>query len=119
MKNILIFLLIASGLRAWSQPNIKTGSDDIVIAGKVSDTLLKTLKIRPYITYYENYNFDDPATGEIIPVKLNGNRFFVKIHPRGNIGYFALSKSALRSVSDFVFLVCPSFWRLLRFLMNM
>jgi len=107
MKKIVIVILTLCTLKAWSQQETINVKNQIVISGKIGDSVVAKYftKEPPFITFYNHYNEEDNSTSKIIPLTLHNGRFSIKLKPENDVAYFGLGKGLLRSVTHNVFLI--------------
>ncbi|MES2274979.1 MAG: hypothetical protein V4592_03075 [Bacteroidota bacterium] len=77
----------------------------IIITGKVSDAAMTLVSKAPYLTYYEDYNLENPSSKHILQLNLHDNTFQVKIQSDSAFLYFDIAEGMIRSVTNDVFLI--------------
>lgn len=101
----MIAAMLFSSLNVVAQNIRNLSSNQIVITGTIPDSMTETVKNALYITFYNNYNLEDPRSRQIIPFNIVDGKFKVKIMPEGNFGYFDVGGGILRSITNNEFLI--------------
>ncbi len=97
--------MIVNSLQVMAQNKSLIKKNQIIISGIVPDSMMETINKAPYITYYNNYNLEDPSSREIIPLNITCGKFSVTIIPQGELGYFDIGGGMLRSITNNEFLI--------------
>jgi len=102
-KSINALLLILLSLAVFAQPN--KVNQQIVIAGKISDSMMPLVTKAPYITLYSNYNQDNTASQRIVPLNIKGGEFKIEVSSEEGLLYFDFGNGMIRSITNDVFLI--------------
>ncbi|SIQ26677.1 AhpC/TSA family protein [Mucilaginibacter lappiensis] len=97
--------MMLAGLQGMAQTKNLLNNDRITITGIVPDSMINPINKAPYITFYDNYNSEDPSSREIIPLKITNGKFEVTITPHNQFGYFDVGGGMFRSITNDEFLI--------------
>lgn len=105
MKKIIIVILALISHNIMAQNIEAVKNNQITISGVLSDTVIQMVSKSPYLTFYNDYNLEDPSTREIIPLQIKDRKFKIKISPKGRFGYFDIGGGMIRSITNNEFLI--------------